>query len=231
MPTCPNCGEIVMNGDPYCPHCGATFRWVEDEYEMSYSKRPSRPLIEIRFLDVPIELFYKRLDDLHEREHIINGIRKSIDISKAGRNTTFDLLQGSPGDDIDIQFIRKNRYFTTTEYIRYDYAINGIGGHSFRSNFENLENADWFKTAVRRKEQETGLKFHSCGGGYDANYDWDKTNTFELREGCEVIAHFIESESSTRGFPVDFTNHRLKSESKSYDRTSPYDLVYDYDWA
>lgn len=31
MPTCPNCGEIVMNGDPYCPHCGATFRWVSDE--------------------------------------------------------------------------------------------------------------------------------------------------------------------------------------------------------
>ena len=31
MPTCPNCGEIVMNGDPYCPHCGATLRWINDE--------------------------------------------------------------------------------------------------------------------------------------------------------------------------------------------------------
>ena len=26
MPTCPNCGEIVMNGDPYCPNCGTTFK-------------------------------------------------------------------------------------------------------------------------------------------------------------------------------------------------------------
>ena len=26
MPTCPNCGEIVMNGDPYCPNCGSVFR-------------------------------------------------------------------------------------------------------------------------------------------------------------------------------------------------------------
>ena len=25
MPTCPNCGEIVMNGDPYCPNCGLVF--------------------------------------------------------------------------------------------------------------------------------------------------------------------------------------------------------------
>lgn len=31
MPTCPNCGEIIMNGDPYCPHCGTTFRWTHDE--------------------------------------------------------------------------------------------------------------------------------------------------------------------------------------------------------
>ena len=31
MPTCPNCGEIVMNGDPYCSHCGTTFSWGDDE--------------------------------------------------------------------------------------------------------------------------------------------------------------------------------------------------------
>ena len=27
MPTCPNCGSIVMEGDPYCSHCGAHFKW------------------------------------------------------------------------------------------------------------------------------------------------------------------------------------------------------------
>ena len=31
MATCPNCGEIVMNGDPYCSNCGATLRWISDE--------------------------------------------------------------------------------------------------------------------------------------------------------------------------------------------------------
>ena len=31
MPTCPNCGEILMTGDPYCTHCGATIRWYDDE--------------------------------------------------------------------------------------------------------------------------------------------------------------------------------------------------------
>lgn len=27
MPTCPNCGSVVMEGDPYCSHCGAHFKW------------------------------------------------------------------------------------------------------------------------------------------------------------------------------------------------------------
>lgn len=39
MPVCPNCGEIVMEGDPYCSHCGATFIWDDDEYDGCYSER------------------------------------------------------------------------------------------------------------------------------------------------------------------------------------------------
>ena len=31
MATCPDCGEIVMEGDPYCSNCGATFSWSDDE--------------------------------------------------------------------------------------------------------------------------------------------------------------------------------------------------------
>ena len=31
MPTCPNCGSIIMNGDPYCSHCGTTLRWSSDD--------------------------------------------------------------------------------------------------------------------------------------------------------------------------------------------------------
>ena len=198
---------------------------------MRASRKSGRPSLGIRFLDVPISLFDRKLQELHEPDHIIAGIKSSLDISKAGLDTTFSLLQGSPGDDIDIQFRRENKYFSTTEYIKYSYCCNRIEGHNFSSNFSNLENAEWFKNAVRQKEKETGLEFYGCGGGYDAKWDWDRTNTFELRQGCKVIAHFIESESSYRGFPVDFINRRLKNESKTYDRANPYDVLYDYDWA
>ena len=229
MPTCPNCGEIVMNGDPYCPHCGATFRWVEDEYEMRASKPSGRPSLEMRILNVPIGLFYSRLDDLHEPGYIIAGLKKSIDFSKAPAGTTVNIGQPYPEGDIDITFIRKNKYFSTADSLRYRADIVRLDGYYFRSDFRNLKDAEWFKRAVRQKETETGLKFYDCGGGYDARYDWDR-NTFELKKGCEVIAHFIESEYSYRGFPVDFKNRRLKSESKTYDRTPPAQIVYDYDW-
>ena len=35
MPTCPNCGSIVMEGDPYCSHCGAHFKW--NHFDEPYS--------------------------------------------------------------------------------------------------------------------------------------------------------------------------------------------------
>ena len=34
MPTCPDCGSVIMEGDPYCSHCGAHLQWdFTDENE------------------------------------------------------------------------------------------------------------------------------------------------------------------------------------------------------
>lgn len=228
MPTCPNCGEIVMNGDPYCPHCGTTFRWVEEEYEMRYSRGARRP-IEVRLLDISIQAFYRNLEKLQEPSHITAGIRNSIDISKV-RDARVNIVQPYPGGDIDISIIRKNKYFSTTDSIVYDYSSNEIGRYGFRSSFNGLNDAEWFRSAVRKKESITGRKFHECAGGYDAHWETDRANILELRPGCKVVAHFIKDEYSTIGYEVDFKNHRLKDEPKRYDRISTYDLVMDYDW-
>lgn len=228
MPTCPNCGSILMNGDPYCPHCGTIFKRVDDE--MYSSGGSSRQYSQIRFIDEPMEMFNSRLGGLHEPKHIIEGLRKSIDVSKATGNTTFTLRQAYSGGDIEMSFKRQNKYFSTTDSIRYSCVMNKIDGHSFINNFYNLKNAQWFKDAVSKKESQTGLEFYDLGGGYDASWNWDKTNVFKLKEGCEVIAHFIEDEYHYKGFVVDFENHGLKYDSKRYERTSPYDLVKDFDW-
>ena len=48
MPTCPNCGEIVVGGDPYCPNCGTIFTSTReyeeniiDEFKYDYNRAKS----------------------------------------------------------------------------------------------------------------------------------------------------------------------------------------------
>lgn len=226
MPTCPNCGEIVMNGDPYCPHCGTTFRWVDDEYEMKRERKNKRPL-KLDLKNISIARFYDVLDQFREPDSILIDIKNSFDLSNA-KNTVVDMYK-SYGGDVKISFKRQNKYFTTIDYVTYSPDRNTIGDYSFNTNFYNLENTEWFKRAVKQKEKEIGLKYYSCAGGYDACYHWEGKELLELKDGCSVVAHFVVDEATTKGYYVDFRNHGLKKEYKVYDRIS-YDLLIDYDW-
>ncbi len=57
MPTCPNCGSIIMQGNPYCTHCGTTLSWENDDYDSTYRSKP----IEIVRKNVPIGSFFSCL--------------------------------------------------------------------------------------------------------------------------------------------------------------------------
>ncbi len=218
MPTCPNCGEIVMNGDPYCSHCGTVFRRDNDNYDVTHESRPKKIVKK-----VPITSFIACLYEFNISEITINAIKRDLNVSKV-KNATVNIGQEFPDADLDITFIRENKYFETVDSLKYSRFPNKIDGHCFRSDFTKLKNTAWFKNAIKQKENNIGLKFYDCGGGYDAEWDWNN-NTFELKEGCEVIAHFIQDNFYYRGFVVDFKNHRLKNESKEYDRATPYDLI------
>ena len=217
---CPNCGEIVMNGDPYCSHCGTALRWINDDNYNATSRIPA-PTVRN---NIPIESFFTCLHEFDISAATINSIKRDLNVSKA-KNTVVNIGQEFPGADLDITFIRENKYFKTVDSIRYRQFPNKIEGHHFRSDFTKLKNTDWFKNAIKQKENKTGLEFYDCGGGYDAKWDWHGNNTFELRQGCEVIAHFIQDKFYYLGFEVDFKNHRLKNESKEYERSTPYDLI------
>lgn len=224
IPTCSNCGEIIMNGDSYCIHCGTALRWSGDDYN---SGRRSRP-IEIVRTNIPVESFLLSLYEFDISSATINCIKRDLNVSKA-KNSVVNIGQPFPGADLDIVFIRQNKYFSTVDSVKYSLFPSKIEGYYFRSDFTNLKNTSWFKEAIRKKEAETGLQFYDCGGGYDAAMNWDN-NTFELKEGCEVVAHFIKDEFRYLGFGVDFKNHRLEIKSKEYDRATPYDLTADYNW-
>ena len=40
MHTCPDCGSMIMEGDPYCSHCGAHLSWSDDSDYQRDSEKP-----------------------------------------------------------------------------------------------------------------------------------------------------------------------------------------------
>ena len=223
MPTCPNCGEIVMNGDPYCPNCGTIFSNSNDRYEDHNSYTEG-----FHIVNLPVQYFYMTVNQLKASPTTIEAIKRDLDVTKV-KDATVSIRQDYDYDDIHIDFKRQNKYITTTDSIHYDPVSNKIEGYRFYTNFQQLENTDWFIEAIKQKERETGKEYYCCGGAYDAHWDWENSK-FELKEGCSVVAHFHEDEYNTRGYEVDFRYHKLKSESETYGKTSPYEIVADYDW-
>lgn len=140
--------------------------------------------------NVPIESFYSSLNQFNLSANTIDCIKRDLDVSKA-KNAIVHIGRQFPNDNLGISFIRKNKYFSTSDTLEYNPILKKIDGYGFHSDFTNLRNTPWFRNAVAKKESETGLKFYDCGGGYDAHWDWEK-GTLELRQGCEVIAHFIK---------------------------------------
>ena len=53
--------------------------------------------------------------------------------------------------------------------------------------------------------------------------------TFELKDGCEVMVHFIKDKSNYKSYTGDFKNHKLKSNYVIVDRWNPYMAVSNHD--
>ena len=76
MPTCPDCGSIIMEGDPYCSHCGAHLSWdnsnkdkhdrIDGRYKLEYDMASN----EFRMIDeVEVQAYFR-----------VNGKRRIFDL-------------------------------------------------------------------------------------------------------------------------------------------------------
>lgn len=94
MPTCPDCGSIIMEGDPYCSHCGAHLSW-SDDYE---SRGDSR--------------IFNYEDDYFD-DFMLNEKRRQELLEKISSHYKVEL------EDLDVKdtyteyiFLRKTPYYT-----------------------------------------------------------------------------------------------------------------------
>lgn len=110
MPTCPNCGETVMKGDPYCPHCSSTLKWYSPEdnsKEDSQYKNDEIPTPKEDY-DQPnyLEGYYEKTDEIENarKEYIkkYDAYSKNSDTISA-HNTVKEYLKRYP---YDLTFMR-----------------------------------------------------------------------------------------------------------------------------
>ena len=115
MQTCPNCGTIVMRGDPYCTHCGATLRWYPDKEEYEPPEEDKRPKVHEIFnimresdmtTDERFDLFSKYI---FMTDSLLEEIRQSIHDEERMYRCRFIMIHTGTYPQIYI-FLREDRY-------------------------------------------------------------------------------------------------------------------------
>ena len=162
MPTCPNCGTIVLEGEPYCSHCGTTFVWYDDEEDAFESQEGKwhREYLTPYDIDFFNELYNSTDLSFGKINEMYEGV---IDIQNR-----FSCKLGDVeliGETLLFKFPIKNEYYDLT--LRATCNINTSYGFNF---FEDIQLGDFsklyknqeFRKIVREKEAELGLKFKGC---------------------------------------------------------------------
>lgn len=178
MPPCPDCGSIVMEGDPYCSHCGAHLKWSDDETFKSSNNG---------FEDIILN------DIIASRQQKTNLVNKIFELVKT-KDTSLD------GVDIDIDnarfiFKRENKYLTTTVSCLFRFLSQGprvFESYEINSDYSNIVNDTRFQNSVKDIENEIGKRFSHISGGYEV-----KDSPFEditFLDDCNVSVFFKNSQ-------------------------------------
>lgn len=101
MPTCPNCGTIIMEGDPYCSHCGNHLQWNGNEYSNDTYTAYDR------------NAFLKKQYENYEKEMIKEEAYKYELLVKFENTYNVELVKVNPkGLYAEYEFVGETPYYT-----------------------------------------------------------------------------------------------------------------------
>jgi hypothetical protein len=192
MANCPNCGEIVMNGDPYCSHCGTHLKW---EREGDLHERPSS----------------ESLDDILNSMHISETQKSLLKIKLNSMLEARDVTGLEVGGDYReyiFSFTRKNEYVTTVDRFFYDPKDQNLMRvfYDCESNHshDGLLNSPRFKRMV----EKTGLEFIECRGGHKVEYEFYPMR-FDFSDEIDILVYFALSGNRERVCHLDLEKMEL----------------------
>lgn len=180
MPTCPDCGSVVMEGDPYCTHCGAHLKWIGDEdedYQIPQNQISVEDKIDTYFQSNYFDPSIKFL--LWDKLKEYAGAKDCVDFEVDESNIHY----------IIFRFTRQNEYIKTVIdfYYDHDYCIHKriLNDCRIYHYHDGLLADSRFKRLIK----STGRQFIRCSGGYEldvilAPYD------IRLLDEIDVSVHF-----------------------------------------
>ena len=201
MHTCPDCGSMIMEGDPYCSHCGAHLQWSDDE-------------------DSPNQRYRRDdLDDILDSMFITPAQRQALkskleSFLKARDCTRMEARQAL--DEYVFAFTRENEYVRTVDEFYFspkDKNIDRVFCESYSMHYhDGLLKSPEFQELVRK----TGLEFIECRYGYRTEYrTWP--SEYRLIDEIDVIVYFRLSAKRERFYHLDLENMKLKPDYHEYD--------------
>ena len=209
MPTCPDCGSIIMEGDPYCTHCGAHLVWSYDDDDHRKHRRESEP--------------ERPKTDEEKVEDIIAGMFLPPYMALILKNKVMSYLNAKDCNALEVRsmnggyifaFTRKNKYIKTTDEFDYDPEYDNqtrVFWDSYSShNYDGLLEDEEFKRLV----ESMGFEFVGCYGGYVSEYDHRK-DELKMLDEIDVRVKFKVGEKY-RVYHLDLERMKLDEDYNEY---------------
>lgn len=172
MNTCPNCGSPVLDGDPYCQHCGCHLSWSCQTQDLNSHDYDLDDVLDSLFInDVQKSLLKLKLESYLKAKDV-----RKLFVRKANNEYAFHIT-------------RQNRYVKTVDEFYYDpkyVNLTQVFAECITNHtHDGLKSDPRFKALIKSMD----YPLHRISGGYVTEYSsWPRE--FRLIDRIEISLHF-----------------------------------------
>lgn len=202
MYTCPSYGEIVMEEDPYCQHCGSHLNWPEKS-ESSHERKEDLNVDDI-LNHMYINNAQKQLLKLKVNEFLGSRDCNSLEV------ITHDNIY-----EYTFVFTRENEYVRTVDEFEYNAKYENftrVFRECYQSHYHDKLEAN---PEFRKMIEKTGLEFLGCHGGYVTDYN-TADDRFKMTGEISVTVSF-RAGSKKRIYDLDLDRMELSRDYREWD--------------
>ena len=200
MATCPNCGEVVMDGDPYCSHCGSALRWNFDD-DGGHGENENSDLHDLFDLMLKSDLSTDERLDLFKKhlfltDSILEVLKESIRETETIYRCRF-IMPYTKGYPVTYIFFRQDAYRDVMIfercYVEYDPGRFDPEQTEIHCLYNRLYASEKFRREVARIEGE-GLKFRQVQSEVGVFHRPDDEITACFTDGDDCVFYRIDDD-------------------------------------